>query len=212
MKKYKAVLLDFDGTIMDTNRLILNSWQYTYRKLTGKEGDEKTILSTFGEILYDSMEKFFPEQKDEAVATYREYQKYNFEEEIELFPGMKEAIEEMKKKGYLTALVTSRLARTTMLGVKKFGLGELLDTIVTEEDTEGHKPLPDPAQKAMERLGVSPSECIMIGDSKYDLMCAHNAGMEFILVSWSAAAGELEKMDEKPDHVIDSAEDLFKII
>ena len=63
--KYKAVLLDFDGTIADTTRLIVDSWQHTYRTLTGREGEEEFILSTFGETLRDSLQ--YARLDDETV-------------------------------------------------------------------------------------------------------------------------------------------------
>lgn len=57
---FDTVLFDFDGTVMDTNDIILQSWQHTFKTLTGKKGDENYILATYGEILEESMKRTFP--------------------------------------------------------------------------------------------------------------------------------------------------------
>ena len=61
MKKTDTVLFDFDGTIMDTNGMILGSWQHTFRTLTGSETDPDMLVRTFGEPLEKTMARFFPE-------------------------------------------------------------------------------------------------------------------------------------------------------
>lgn len=213
MNRYNAVLLDFDGTVMDTNRMIMNSWQYTYKQVTGRPGDEAFIYSTYGEILYDSMKKAFPnEDTDRCVAYYRGYQRDHFLEEIRLFPGMKEAIAGIKARGRKTALVTSRMRKTTMQGVEAFGLDGLLDTVVAVEDTEEHKPEPAPILKALERLEVQPEESLMVGDSQYDLLCAERAGVDYAMVSWTAAGDALRRLGKTPDYTVQEAADLLKII
>ena len=63
-----TIVFDFDGTVMDTNEVIIRSWQHTYRTLTGHEGELTYILSTFGEPLDLSMENAFPKVPvDESV-------------------------------------------------------------------------------------------------------------------------------------------------
>ena len=94
----------------NTNRLVLDSWQHTYRTLTGKEADEAVIKATFGEPLPVSMEKAFPDTPaDESIAIYRGHQKDIYEEMIEAFDGMPELMKALKEKGYLVAIVTSRM-------------------------------------------------------------------------------------------------------
>ena len=74
-----TVIFDFDGTIMDTNDVIIGSWQHVYRTLRGKEGDLDYILSTFGEALEYSMETSFPEVSvEESVKIYRDWHRERF--------------------------------------------------------------------------------------------------------------------------------------
>ncbi|MGI6721442.1 MAG: HAD family hydrolase [Anaerovoracaceae bacterium] len=214
MSKKNTVLFDFDGTIMDTNDLIYNSWQYAFNQLTGKDGDREAILETFGEPLIMSMENMFPDVPPErSVAVYREYQYAHFEEEIRLFPGMKDLLVRVKHRGYKTALVTSRLRPTTKRGMAKYGLAPFFDTMVTVEDCSRHKPDPQPVEIALDRLESEPQQSIMLGDSVHDLGSARNAGVEFVMVGWAQAFGaQAEATDLKPDHVIQKADELLDLI
>ena len=78
-----TILFDFDGTVANTNGLILDSWQHVYRTLSGREAAEADIKATFGEPLAVSMEKAFPNTPvEEAIDIYRTHQKDIFEEMI----------------------------------------------------------------------------------------------------------------------------------
>lgn len=210
----RAVLFDFDGTVANTNRLVLDSWQHTYRTLTGREADEAVIKATFGEPLPVSMEKAFPDTPtDEAIAVYRDHQKDIYEEMIEAFEGMPELMKALKEKGYLVAIVTSRMRNSTLIGLRKFGVMEDIDCIVTCEDTDKHKPDPEPVLIALERLSVSAEEALMVGDSMFDIKCAHNAGVKSVLVEWAEATTEEDRNGpDAPEYIIGRAEDLFEIL
>ena len=209
----KAVLFDFDGTIMDTNEVIINSWQYTFRSLKGKEADVNMLLGTFGEPLEISIDKMLPEfSRDDAMRIYREYQYCNFKGLISLFPGVVEVLRELKGKDIKTAIVTSRLRRTTMEGIEKFDLHDFFDTVVTMEDTKKHKPDAEPAFEALRRLDIEAERAIMVGDSKFDIMCARNAGVKSVLVDWSVAAQAESGIENKADFKIRSLKELLDFV
>lgn len=209
----KAVLFDFDGTIMDTNEVIINSWQHTFRNLTGKEADVNMLLGTFGEPLEISIDKMLPEfSRDDAMRIYREYQYCNFKGLISLFPGVVEVLRELKEKDIKTAIVTSRLRRTTMEGIEKFDLHDFFDTVVTMEDTKKHKPDAEPAFEALRRLDIEAERAIMVGDSKFDIICARNAGVKSVLVDWSVAAQAESGIENKADFKIRSLKELLDFV
>ncbi|MBQ9973004.1 MAG: HAD-IA family hydrolase [Firmicutes bacterium] len=211
----KAVLFDFDGTIFDTNKLIIESWQEVFRTMTGKEGDVDKIKATFGEPLLITMERWFPGESERLVKIYREYQKDIYFKMIEAYPGMPELIKKLKALGYMNAVVTSRLTSSTINTLDKFDLTKYFDVIVTCDDTDKHKPDPEPALVALRKLGISADEAVMIGDSHFDVLCAQNAGVKAVLVGWSEAAAVTlggGEIDYKPDYIIEKAEDLIEII
>ncbi len=214
MAKINTVLFDFDGTIMDTNNVILQSWQHTFRTVEGKERPVEEILETFGEPLNITLKKLLPQIPiEEGASIYRGYHYENFIELISVFPGILELIKELNTRGYKTGIVTSRLRHTTEIGLKKYDMEQYFNVIVTCDDTDKHKPDPEPVNIALERLGSKPEEAIMIGDSMFDILCAKNAGVRAALVSWALAVSEEDKTgDNAPDYIIEKAEDLLGIL
>ena len=214
MVKINTVLFDFDGTVMDTTGVIVDSWQHTFRTIEGKERPVQEIIATFGEPLEVTMSKFFPRfDTAEAISIYRSFHRDNFGERIKLFPGVKELLVALKEKGYKTGLVTSRLKGTTMEGLERYGIKDCFDAIVTCDDCEKHKPDPEPINITLQKLDSKPEGSIMLGDTMLDILCAKNAGVKSVLVGWAVAVSEDEKTGENaPDYVIETAEELFEIL
>lgn len=207
-----TVMFDFDGTLVNTNNLIVKSFQHTYRTYTGEEIDRSEFERYFGEPLAISMAwRFGKERQREAMDIYRSFHTGRFERLIDIFPGMDDLLKRLKKQGYKTALVTSRLRETAMLGIEKFHLMDWLDTIVTMDRLTRHKPDPEAIQLALEELGASAEEAMMIGDSKYDILCARNAGCRSILVDWSVME-EKERAQIAPDYIAKSAREIEEIV
>lgn len=214
MDKIDTILFDFDGTVMDTNHVIINSWQHTFRTLEGREEAVEKIIATFGEPLDITMKKLFPGvPTDEGVAIYRSYHRDNFGRLINVFPGMRELIQELKRRGFKLAVVTSRLKNTTLEGLEKYRLAQYFDVIVTADDTDRHKPDPEPVNIALRKLGSAPERSLMLGDTMFDILCARNAGVRSVLVNWAIAVTEEQKNGpDRPDYVIETAEELLDIL
>ena len=121
MAKTDTVLFDFDGTVMNTNDVIIASWQHTFRTIDGKEREVSEIARTFGEPIVKTMKRLFPQVPvEESLKIYRSYQYDYFDDLVTLFPGMKELLVKLRKTGYKTGLVTSRMRNTTCRGLEKF--------------------------------------------------------------------------------------------
>lgn len=212
--KYKAILFDFDGTIMDTNDIIIQSWQHTFQTIEGKNRPLEEITSSFGEPLSITMQTFFPNHDtEEMVGTYRDYQRKVYAEKVHMFPGISDLITTLKANDYLVAIVTSRLWESTTQGLYKFDIAHLFDAVVSAEDTHVHKPDPTPCLICLEKLGVKPEEAIFVGDSKFDVLCAKNAGVKSVLVGWSICVSDEQKEGlYKPDYFIEKPEDLLAIV
>ncbi len=214
MKKYDTILFDFDGTVMDTNTVILKSWQHTFQTIENRSEDEKKIIETFGEPLDITVKKFFPDVPvEEAVEIYRSYHRDNFGDLISVFPGMKELLADVKDQGYKTGLVTSRLLYTTQQGLEKYDLEDYFDIVVTAEDTKKHKPDPEPINIALQKVCSRPENSLMLGDTMFDILCAKNAGVTSVLAGWSLALQAGDDFGENaPDHVIETAGGLLKLL
>ncbi len=211
--KITTVLFDFDGTLIDTNEVIIQSFQYTFRQVLGEEKPVEEIIKTFGEPLALTMSKMLPIPPEEAMEIYRSYHYGKFNELISIFPGMLELVKELKRRGYKMAIVTSRLRHTTLLGLQKYDMEQYFDYIVTADDTDKHKPDPTPILIALEKLSALPEEAIMIGDSMFDILCAHNAKVKSVLVGWAVAVTEADKYGpDKPTYIIQKAEEIWDIL
>jgi len=211
--KITTVLFDFDGTLIDTNEVIIQSFQYTFMQVLGKEMPVEEIIKTFGEPLALTMSKMLDIPPEQAMEIYRSYHYKKFDELIRIFPGMLELVIELKQRGYKLAIVTSRLRNTTIQGLKKYNLESYFDYIVTADDTDKHKPDPAPIHIALEKLHAKPEEALMIGDSMFDILCAHNAGVKSVLVGWAIAVTEEDKTGpSRPTYIVEQADEILSLL
>jgi pyrophosphatase PpaX len=215
-----TVLFDFDGTIMNTNDIILESWRYTFNKLLGAEPNESELLDTFGEPIDDCVAKLFPNSdQDEVKRVYRGYQFAHYEEKIHLFPGIFELIEKLHENHIKMAVVTNRLRNSTEIGLKLFGLDKFIDLVVAFDDVEANglraKPEPDAALYAIDKLGSVPETSMLVGDTLNDIISGNRAGVTTVRVAWAIAkdgAHNAESVEALPDFFIDEAMELVDII
>ncbi len=214
MSKITTIVFDFDGTIMNTTDVILGSWQHTFLTLEGKERPVEDILPTLGEPLHLTMSNFFPHlPTEEAVEVYRSYHRDNFGPRIKLFPGIAELLKKLKDQGLKVGLATSRLKATTIEGLEKYGIDSYFDYVLTADDTDKHKPDPTPLLMTLDKLGSTPEESLMVGDTIFDFQCAKNAGVKFVLVGWQTAfPKDLLGSPDGPDYIIEEADELLALL
>lgn len=214
MSRYKAVLFDFDGTLMDTTPIVVRSWNHTTRAILGRELPMEELAQTFGEPILDTCKKLFPGTDPEAAAKmYRDYQNSEKDLEIHMMDGMADLVRGLKARGILTGVVTSRYWKTSPKELYKFPVYDDFDVFIGGEDSSAHKPDPEPVLIALERLGILPSEAVLVGDTGFDIICAHNAGVDCVLVNWTLSVPEHKRVGAmKPEYTIDKAEDIYSIL
>lgn len=209
-----TLLVDYDGTLMDTNDLVLNSWRYAVRELTGRDIETSELRATFGEVLAVSMARIMPEiPVDVAVDTYRSYQRGRYLNEVHPYEGAAEALSLLKARGYKLGIPTSRLRRSTAQGLEHFGLMPFFDALVTADETTKHKPDPEPLLLTLKALESTPEHALMIGDTKHDMEAARAAGCFCALVDWSVALPPEKRADApEPDIVLKSWSELPELL
>ena len=212
MKKY--ILFDFDGTLVNTNDVIVASWQHTYKHYLGHEMPVEHITACFGEPLLLTMEREFPGvEPAEAADVYRSFQVENAHRLVTIFPGIKELLASLKEAGYVLGIVTSRTRESALRYMDMFGITSYFSDTVTCDDTTVHKPNPEPILLAMKKLGAAPEECLMIGDSPFDIKCANNAGVDSVMVNWRITCDETSLIDDaKVDYWIRQPSDLAELL
>jgi pyrophosphatase PpaX len=208
--KFKYILFDLDGTLIDTNQLIIDSFKHTYKLHLNRDIEEKEILQYFGEPLITTLRRYSPENPEELYNTYIKYNESIHDNSVSLCCNIQETLEKLKEMGCILAVVTSKRSIMAYRGLELFDILKHFSVIVTVDDTKQHKPHPEPVLKALENLGASASEALMIGDSVFDILCAHNAGVKAVKVSWGAA---LEHQDEEePDYLVNDAMEIIDIV
>ncbi|HEY3285038.1 MAG TPA: HAD family hydrolase, partial [Armatimonadota bacterium] len=131
----------------------------------------------YGRPLRSCYEALYPDgDLDHCIEVHRAFQA-GLMHLIRPFPGMTETLAGLRDAGVGTAVVTSRSIRSTRVTLERLGLWDRLDTVVTPEDTQRHKPDPEPLLLAASRLKAQPAECLMVGDTENDLAAGRAAGM-----------------------------------
>lgn len=206
----KAVLFDLDGTIINTNELILDSFRYILNQQNNYNVTDEEILTFFGEPLFQTMYKF-SHDAERLVKSYREYNITKHDELTKEFPEVKELLDELQSRGLRLGIVTSKMKDTALRGLRLFDLEKYFEVVVAYDDTSEHKPKAAPVLKGLELMSLKPEEAFYVGDSPYDVLSARAAGVLPIAVKYSTLS--LEKLLEvKPYAVIDSPLGLLKLL
>jgi len=205
-----CILFDLDGTLADTIELIVYCFRETLRVLGLPARSDAEIISQIGRPLIRQARDIDPARADEIFATYqRLYEKYH-DGLVREFPGVREALTGLAERGYRLGLVTSKRASSAGSDLDYFRLTPFFEVVITADDTERHKPDPDPLLLALERLGVDAARATYIGDSPFDLRCAHAAGVLAGAVAWGPFPRE-ELEAEEPDYWIPQPPDLLTL-
>lgn len=209
-----TVLFDFDGTLVNTNDVIIASWQHTYMYYLGREESLEKITACFGEPLLLTMEREFPEvDPRESAEVYRNFQKENADELVKIFPGIKELLESLKTDGFRMGVVTSRTRESAQRYMDMFGIGDYFEEMVSCDDTEIHKPNPEPILLCLKKMGITAEEALMMGDSPFDIKCANNAGVKSVLVGWRITGdGQTLIDDAREDFTISEPSELVGVL
>ncbi len=217
MKKITTVLFDFDGTLINTDPVIIECFKYAF-SLYGVDIPESRIIDTLGGVLENDAAQLCSEyapdlDPDEIVTEYRKHHDEIFFDYITVFDGMPHALEELKSHGYTLAIVTARRRGSTVAGLEKFGIAHLFDSIFANGESDYIKPDPRLAQQVLSSLGRSAEETVIVGDSRYDILFARNASATSVLAGWSRD-GVLNNLgaDVKPDFVLYYPEDILPAI
>ena len=208
MSKYSVLLFDLDGTVADTDQMIVETMNILYDLYRGgRRTPVEEIYYFSGPPIYDTLNKEFPNQDMEFMhAEFRRVSVELYPKTVKPFPHCKETLLSLKKKGYKLGLVTNKIHSSTLLCLKLIGLEGIFDSLVCYDDVSNPKPHGESIFKAAKELGEDNlNKVLYIGDNKLDLETANNADVDGALVTWGP-----RKLDPSltPVMFISSYEDL----
>lgn len=209
--RFEAVLFDFDGTLIDTGRLILESFKYTLERFMDEVPADGEILRNVGIPLRVQMEEFVPGRSDEMVAVYREHNHANHDVLAAPFPHVDEVLGKLKDRATPMAVVTSKGRRGVQKGIDLIGLDRYIDVVITADDVELHKPDPYPLRVAAERLGVVLEHSIYVGDSPHDIAAAKAGGAASAGALWGIFP-ESVVLAAQPDFALSDMRELLALL
>ena len=210
----QLVILDFDGTLADTQPIIIASIQATLKELHLPERTDAECRSIIGLPLAECFTTLCgvdDTMAERCADVYRRvFDELNTDGTVRLFPHVLETIKALHDRGLQLAICSSR-GRPTLEGfVKTFHLEHYVSMVVSANDVEHHKPHPEPVQKILAALGVAPGEAVVVGDASYDILMGRAAGCRTVGVTYgNQSAADLRAAGA--DHLIDDFADLLTI-
>lgn len=208
--KIHTILFDLDGTLIDTNELIIASFIHTFDHYKLPVTREE-ILHFIGPSLKDTFDKVDPTISDEMIQTYRDHNLSHHDSFVEAYPYVVETLKRLKEKNIKLGIVTTKMRTGVNMGLKLVGLDELFDTVITLDDVAHAKPHPEPIIKAMKGLDADASSTLMVGDNFHDIEAGQNAGVQTAGVAWSIKGREtLERLN--PTYMLEDIRDLYDIL
>lgn len=207
--RYRAVLFDLDGTLIDSAAIILASMRHATLTVLGREIPDEQLLAGVGTGLRYEMQAFDPERVEDLVRTYREHNE-PLHAELQPCAGITEALDALRAQGRRLGIVTSKRRATVRLAFDTLpALEPYFDVVVGAEDTERHKPHPEPILRALDLLGAQAEETAYVGDSPFDVQAAKAAGVAAIAVTWGGFHSRERLEREGPDAIAGTAEELL---
>lgn len=210
-KPITTLLFDFDGTLLDTNELIIRSYQHVLDKHYPGKYKRSDILPFLGPPLKDAFSTVDPQRVEEFTEEYRTWNKGMHDELASEFDGVSETMQLLKAAGLKMAIVSTKRNDMVLRGLGLLDVEGVFDVIIGVDDVTKAKPDPEPILLALERLGVTADEALMIGDNYHDIEGGKNAGVRTAGVAWSAK-GEAFLQTFHPDYMLQHISDLLRIV
>lgn len=213
--KYKAVIFDMDGTILNTLEDLKNATNYSLRQFGMPERSLEEVRMFVGNGIRKLVERAVPagtpkEKIAQVLDVFLEYYEIHSADNTSPYPGILELVEKLKKSGIKTAVSTNKAdVPAQELGREYFN--GIFDLIVGQQDGLKVKPAPDSVNKILSILDIQKKDAIYIGDSDVDVQTAKNSGLDFIGVSWGFRGREfLEKNGAK--NIVDNANEILDLV
>lgn len=214
LEEIKGVIFDMDGTLIDSMWV----WEevdvdYVKRyQLVEPEGFYEAIEGMSFTDVAKYYKKTFPQIRDsveQIKADWMEMGYRLYRDEVELKSGVKEFLEELKKRGIKIGIATSNDRDMTEMVLEARGILQEFDAICTSDEVKIGKPAPDVYLKAAEDLGVDPKDCLIFEDVSAGLMAGKSAGMKTCAVADKFSEDQIEKKRALADYFI---QDYFEVL
>ena len=187
MNKYKVLLFDLDGTLCDTDEMIVQTMFAIYKDYKPTKIRTREELYYFsGPPIRDTMAKEFPNyDPEEMYNVFKKISKEYYAPYVKAYKDEIEVLRTLKEAGYILGVVTNKGYPLTIYSLEICHIQEFFDVIITADDVKVGKPDPTGLLEAMKKLNIKNIEDVLyVGDNDIDYYTANNAGVDAMLVSW----------------------------
>ena len=214
-RKYKLVLFDLDGTLLDTLDDLSEAVNQALAKRGFPQHTRGEYMTMVGHGVRNLVMQALPAENqadenllDEALADFKAYYTANIDVYTHPYPGMQDLLRTLDQEGVFLAVVSNKFQEGAEYLVNKLFPGTHFVAVLGNKPGCPLKPDPEIVAQVLRATGVKPQEAILVGDSPTDMKTAANGGIEAIAVSW----GYRPMKGIEGLTVVDSAEELFRII
>ncbi len=212
MNPVQTVLFDLDGTLIDSVRLILDSYHHTLAAHGLPPRADEDWLPGVGTPLTAQLAEWGhdPVTLHAMIATYREYNLAHHDRMVTVYPGVAAAVEAIRAAGLRTGLVTSKNRQGAVRGLTLVKLERMMDVLVCADEVTNPKPHPEPVEKAMALLGADPRTTVYVGDSIHDMVSGRAAGVRTAAALWGPF-GRSHLEGATPDYWLEAPADMVSL-
>ncbi len=213
MKKQRAALWDFDGTLVDTAELHFEAWVRTCNEL-GRPFTRADFAATFGRRNPEILKYLFgPESTNSANAEIGARKEEYYIEAVqqtgvELLPGVKSLLEGLRAAGFLQAIGSSAPRRNLEVILNQIKAAGYFQALTAMEDVSRGKPDPEVFLVAAKKLGVPPENCVVFEDAIAGVQAAKSAGMKCVAVTFVGHHVEEKLLEAGADRCVKILEEL----
>ncbi len=192
----RAVLFDLDGTLLDTIADLADAANLTLSELDRPARTQAEIHSFVGKGIPNLVRRCMTEgtcateaEIETAVAVFRRHYAAVNGVRTTIYPGVVETLQTLRARDIRLAVVTNKAEAFTLPLLERMAIAHYFDAVVSGDTLAVKKPDPATVRLACERLGVAPTQALMIGDSANDALAAQGAGMPVLLVTYGYSEG-----------------------
>ena len=188
MGKYKAIIYDIDGTVLNTLDMNMYPLMKIIKEETGEDWTFEQVLKFAAYPGMKVMEELGVKDKEKTYARWVKYVN-EYEEGAKLFEGFEEVFDKLSQY-VLQAVVSAKTQKQYQIDFVSKGLDHYMKATVLADDTNKHKPDPEPILLCVKKLNIDVSDAIYIGDAYSDYLAAKNAGMDFGYAKWGSVSSD----------------------
>lgn len=213
MRKLDTILFDLDGTLINTNDIIIRSFRSTFnRHFPNIEVTDEQIHSFIGPTLEQTFGAYTkdPFVIQDMIDSYREFYVVYEIGNFQIYPDVLEVVKDLKEKGYNLGILTSKFREAAWPSYTHYGLENIFDSFTALDDVEHPKPHRNAVDTALLNF-PNHKKAIMIGDNQGDVLAGKNAGIYSAGVAWSFK-GAAHLMEVNPDYMLADMKDIYRVL